>query len=406
MAFANDFINTGNDLLDYWIKVTLLFSVCYLIYKIWIDTIDYDFNFKRWFLLATGLFALLVPITNIDAFPKYLSVKNAEDTISSAVITETEWTWNYLQWASAILLVGCIFSFGRLIFSLIGLYKMILGNDTITQGKYVIVKGKENQESSFFHYIFTTDPKEHNIQIEHEKIHADQYHSLDVMLAELIQCVLWFNPLIYQFKRDIKINHEYICDQSMIEKYGLATYADTILLHHKTTYSNPLFNHFNSFIKNRITMMNHLKNSQNSKTNYFLVSTFFITVFCAFSFKTYIVPVNPQKNDTITTRDTLHLDTIITLDPETFTETVQIIQRKSEVLDSKVELEQLLKLHPEVITYSDTAFILDPETYKEKVTIDVGKMVKAYRIMIEKEWKKANPDMNKVNQWFQEGKRD
>jgi hypothetical protein len=134
---------------------------------------------------------------------------------------------------------------------------------------------------------------------------------------------------------------------------------------------------------------------------------FFIAVFCAFSFKTYIVPVNSQGSEINTEIDSLPvMDTIITLDPVTFVETVQIVQRKPQSSDSNVELDQLLKLYPEVITIRDTSIYLDLNTYEEKVTITTSKMVKAYRIMIDNEMKKSSPDMNKVNQWMEAGKRN
>ena len=38
----------------------------------------------------------------------------------------------------------------------------------------------------------------------HEKAHSEQYHSLDILLIEFLQVLVWFNPIIYFIKHSIK----------------------------------------------------------------------------------------------------------------------------------------------------------------------------------------------------------
>jgi len=66
----------------------------------------------------------------------------------------------------------------------------------------------------------------------------------------------------------------------------------------------------------------------------------------------------------------------------------------------------LIKKYPEVITYKDTAIVLHWKTYEEKIIISTDKMVKAYKIMIDNELAKPNPDLKKVKQWYKDGKRN
>ena len=133
---------------------------------------------------------------------------------------------------------------------------------------------------TFFSYIFLnkrqyedrTIPKE---VLLHEETHAKQKHSLDVLLIELAQVVLWFNPLIYLLKNSIKLNHEFLADQAVVHSSEDHTqYQNTLLsyLSHdsfETYQSTGIANAINySSIKKRFTIMK----TKTSKTSFILRS--------------------------------------------------------------------------------------------------------------------------------------
>jgi hypothetical protein len=132
-----------------------------------------------------------------------------------------------------------------------------------------------------------------------------------------------------------------------------------------------------------------------------LVLTSVVTLF---SFRTYYIPFESLAG--ITNHDTVapEMDTIVTLDLETYTETVKIIKKKKN-LNPADELK-IIQENPETITFYDTLIILDPNTYEEKVRIESTKMAKGYKILIDIEYKKPNPDFKKIEKWRSEGKRD
>jgi len=51
-----------------------------------------------------------------------------------------------------------------------------------------------------------------------DRTHASQKHSIDVVFIEGLQVLLWFNPLIYIIKHAIKLNHEFLADQGVLQK--------------------------------------------------------------------------------------------------------------------------------------------------------------------------------------------
>src|SRR5690606_39609713 len=52
----------------------------------------------------------------------------------------------------------------------------------------------------------------------HEKAHITQKHSLDILFIEALQILFWFNPLIYLYKKAMKLNHEFLADQKVDRK--------------------------------------------------------------------------------------------------------------------------------------------------------------------------------------------
>ena len=49
--------------------------------------------------------------------------------------------------------------------------------------------------------------------LRHEQAHAGQLHTLDILLAEFICIIFWFNPFVFLLKRSLKTLHEYLADQ-------------------------------------------------------------------------------------------------------------------------------------------------------------------------------------------------
>ncbi|NQX78006.1 MAG: M56 family metallopeptidase [Gilvibacter sp.] len=101
----------------------------------------------------------------------------------------------------------------------------------------------------------------------HEQAHAEQLHSVDVLLAELMQVVFWFNPLVYLIKHSIFLNHEFLADQAVL-KTGVpkSQYQNTLLAYLNPRTCPELASAINySSIKKRFTLM---KNSSSKKTQW------------------------------------------------------------------------------------------------------------------------------------------
>lgn len=88
--------------------------------------------------------------------------------------------------------------------------------------------------------------------IGHESVHAHQGHTADLLLCEAAKVVLWFDPFIYLYARELKRVHEYIADGAMMS----ADYA--ALFYHQVSGRQyvPLANCFDyRMVHQRIVMM-------------------------------------------------------------------------------------------------------------------------------------------------------
>lgn len=131
---------------------------------------------------------------------------------------------------------------------------------------------------SFFTYLVINKElfNDNELQqiIAHENVHIRQWHSVDILFAELAHAVLWINPLVPYLKRYIKLNHEYIADAEVIntgidkKDYQLSILHSSLKLQHAYQLTN-LYS--SSKIKLRIKMMNLKKPANGTAYKYAFV---------------------------------------------------------------------------------------------------------------------------------------
>ncbi len=102
-----------------------------------------------------------------------------------------------------------------------------------------------------------------DIIIKHELIHQKLGHSLDRIYYKVLTTLLWFDPFIHLFSKEIRQVHEYEVDAFILaEEENIENYAHMLLSStmgadlaypEKALSPSPFFN--SSLIKSRITMM-------------------------------------------------------------------------------------------------------------------------------------------------------
>ena len=338
----------------------------------------------------TLILGLAIPLLSFDVFP-YEVIQSKTSQPSTITLTENKSEINYFN---TVYFIGL--SIGFVLF-LINIVKILL---LIAKTKFEKIGNcnihfSKNQAFSFFHYIFVEANSQ--IQLEHEKAHAKKLHSIDRLMVSLITIFFWFNPIVYIFRYLIIENHEYEADSLAIKsmKVSKDEYASKMMLYINTKFQMDLLNNYYSLIKNRIVM---LTRKENQRWVYALMFPVIIGIFSAFTFKKYpvIKATNPNfemANDTIP-KDSKHkrktmneakvkqtkeskaskvmLDTVITYDPVTMKETIEVV-KSSEKQDQEFDVDKYIsgiKFSGWPVLVKDTIIVFDSETLKETVMID------------------------------------
>jgi len=159
---------------------------------------------------------------------------------------------------------------------------------------YVITR-KALSPFSFFNWI-VFNPKQFNAReldqiITHEKVHAQQLHSIDILLVELTSILLWFNPLIWLYKKDLRQNLEFIADKNAEAVSNCKkSYQYTLLKTSVPKYQLALTNNFyNSLIKKRIVMLHKSKSKKINLLKYAFIIPALALFLMSFNTKTVIV---------------------------------------------------------------------------------------------------------------------
>ncbi|MBU2900247.1 M56 family metallopeptidase [Maribacter dokdonensis] len=227
----------------YLLKSTACMGIFLVFYKLLLER-ESMHHFKRFFLLTALIISLIIPqivfTEYIEAEPtpavtQVLTI-NEQPEITPIVheMEESPMNWTLILYTLYGLGIA-IFGF-RFLYNIAKLWIRVRRNTQIKFNSLVKVLLKEElPPHTFLRYIFLNKQKFESKSIPaavllHEETHAKEWHSLDVLFIELLQVLFWFNPLIYVFKRSIKLNHEFLADSAVIKgQENQLQYQNTLL---------------------------------------------------------------------------------------------------------------------------------------------------------------------------------
>lgn len=120
--------------------------------------------------------------------------------------------------------------------------------------------------------------KELFLMIEHELQHQKLGHSIDRIYYKIISTLLWFDPFVHFFSKELRQVHEYEVDALIVQDQKIENYAHMLLSStlgadlaypEKALSPSPFFN--SSLIKSRITMLYQKPSPAWRKTLYLAV---------------------------------------------------------------------------------------------------------------------------------------
>ena len=175
--------------------------------------------------------------------------------------------------------------FGVGVFAVSFLFQVVLllwrayRNPVIIDGKYRIVEvSGDKAPCSFGNNIFINPEKydwdTYNQILLHEKIHIEQRHTLDIMLAELVLIFQWFNPFAWIYRREMESNLEFLTDDQLMLHSQVEKQSYQLSLMKVSAPHFPLSlttNYNQSILKKRIAMMNSKRSNLHTAWKYFFL---------------------------------------------------------------------------------------------------------------------------------------
>ena len=166
-----------------------------------------------------------------------------------------------------IYLVGVCVTLVWILISIIRVSRMIRCGERKWQegGTTLVLTEKQTEPFSWMRFVVMSrkDYETGNRAILlHEKAHVSMYHSIDVLLINLVCALQWFNPAAWLIRKTLKEIHEYEADAATLEGgISLKNYQDLLIKKAVGTSGYSIANSLNhSSLKNRLTMM-YLKKS-------------------------------------------------------------------------------------------------------------------------------------------------
>ena len=182
--------------------------------------------FNRFYLLVTLVFSLALPFITFTIYNDEVIEVQEIFTDPMPMQADAAQAVEAVDYTPYILLgfylTVTLLLIVRFIKNLLHFKKAIAENTTIKHKRATLVLLTEKVlPHTFLHYIFINRQEYEDRLIEddlftHELTHVNQRHTLDILFIESLLTIFWFNPLLYFYKKAMKLNHEFLADESVV----------------------------------------------------------------------------------------------------------------------------------------------------------------------------------------------
>lgn len=284
-------------MMTYLLKFILCSGLLYTFYHLVLRN-DRLFRFNRVFLLSIVVLSAVIPLITVKTSIVEVPAAQNLDYINPALGGSAENSSLVIPLARALdvaqyLIIAYIAIAGLLLIrfalNLWSLNRFKKGGKVIhNNGISIVLRSDITHSFSFLNHIYTH--RESFEQgglpaeiIAHERAHIHQKHSYDILFAELMICLCWFNPVVFLIKRAIQLNHEFLADEAAISETGALVRYQNIIINFASQQMmlNPRLVSHLSFgeTKKRIIIMAKTQNKKVSAAKQITALLVIITLF-------------------------------------------------------------------------------------------------------------------------------
>lgn len=254
------------DILYYLLKVSVGTTVFYVTYY-FLFRKSKQYIFNRLYLIGSFVASFIIPMITFKT-ETYVTERSSllPDNVTAfseafAFISETGSSLSFYNYLLIIYLAGVVYFLSMLINSFI-IAARIKRNSQMEQIKGLNIYVTEDNICAFTFLdkiVIGKNILGHPsliVILFHESVHSKEKHFYDILTAELLFSLQWFNPFAWLHKDAIKNNLEFRADDMVIKESDPQEYQLTMLSMVQNRVKPPLFTELNSSnLKKRIIMM-------------------------------------------------------------------------------------------------------------------------------------------------------
>ena len=298
--------------MEYLLKSTAILTIFYLFYKIFLQNETFFTAIRTYFLVGI-ISSLLLPTLVITKYVEASPINfPAGMTFTENSSLATIDTINWFQILLIVYILGVLFFAIRFLAQLSSLIWFLFTHSKLKRGNYILVETTKNiAPFSFFNYIVycrsNFDEKELEQIFAHEKVHAKQLHSIDIILVQCIAILNWFNPFIWLYHKEMQKNLEFAADEfaqniTPEKKNYQYLLLKTISPNYKMALAS---NFYNTLIKKRINMLHKNRSNRNNKIKFALIIPVLLAF--VFTFNTEVIAQNKAEKKEVTIEKNVHV---------------------------------------------------------------------------------------------------
>ena len=230
-------MNAQELIIGHLLPIAATVGVLWLVYRFLFRNSN-RLYFNRFFLLTSMLLALAMPLLGLLSgieVPQMATLKqnmfngmmlnevivtpDGQPVLPELTVTTDATPSRFSVWQ----VMGGIYLLGVGVMTLLFLIKLgrlialiIRSPKRKMDGFTAVFTGKEQGSFSFFRYAFFPNENVDPDIMRHEMSHISHHHSWDILFAEVMMILQWFNPFIYLYKKELQSLHEYQADRDVV----------------------------------------------------------------------------------------------------------------------------------------------------------------------------------------------
>lgn len=218
-------------------KVAVLLAVFYLFYRLLLDRETFH-RLNRAVLLLSVLAAFILPLCEITLYKTVVAewLPSDQDTMPMELQPNApeSGVYSILTWLFVCYIIGVAAKLIHTTVNIFRIHRLISHCEHHMQsdGTDIAVSPNDVPPFSWWNTIVFSrrDYDLHDSALlTHERAHINGYHSVDILLMEMVIALQWFNPAAWLIGRELRNVHEYEADASVLSS-GIDTHHYLTLL--------------------------------------------------------------------------------------------------------------------------------------------------------------------------------